>query len=65
MPTAATQVLPSARRTEWATQPAGFDRADVLFGVVKYFNQRGGRSYAAGATENLHEAVKAYQARRG
>lgn len=63
MPSAATQVS-SARRTEWATQPTSFARTDVLFGVVKYFNQRGGRAYAAGATENLYEAVKAYNARR-
>ncbi|MEB3284752.1 MAG: hypothetical protein VKN33_05655 [Candidatus Sericytochromatia bacterium] len=64
MPSSATQLLPRARRTEHAVQTANFDPTDVLFGVVKYYNQRGGRAYGAGVAENLYEAVKAFNARR-
>jgi hypothetical protein len=64
MPAALTQVMHTARRTEYATHAPGIDRADILFGVVKSFNQRGGRHYSAGVTENLFEAVKAFNARR-
>ncbi|MEB3195955.1 MAG: hypothetical protein VKP62_02020 [Candidatus Sericytochromatia bacterium] len=63
MPAAPTQCL-NTRRTDWAVRPAAVDRADVLFGVVKAFNQRDGRHYPAGNTETLFDAVKLYQARR-
>ncbi|MEB3327928.1 MAG: hypothetical protein VKQ33_01710 [Candidatus Sericytochromatia bacterium] len=55
-----------ARRTEPATRSSHVDPSDILFGVVKAYNQRhGGRAYGAGETENLFEAVRAFNARRG
>ena len=64
MPARQTQVISSARRTEYANR-GGIDPADKLYGVVKAFNMRqGGREYAGGATESLFDAVKAFNTRR-
>jgi hypothetical protein len=66
MPVAQTAPGLGARRTEPATRGHHVDPSDILFGVVKAYNQRhGGRAYATGATENLFDAVRAFNARRG
>lgn len=65
MPATATQLTFGARRTEPATRSNHIDPADILFGVVKAYNQRqGGRAYATGSTETLFDAVRAFNARR-
>lgn len=65
MPAAATLPTYGARRTEPANRSAHVDPTDILFGVVKAYNQRhGGRAYSAGSTETLFDAVRAFNARR-
>lgn len=64
MPARQTQVISSARRTEYANR-GGIDPADKLYGVVKAYNMRRvGREYGAGATDALFDAVKAFNTRR-
>ena len=64
MPAHPTQVISSARRTEYANR-GGIDPADKLYGVVKSFNMRQvGRAYTPGTTDALFDAVKAFNTRR-
>ena len=65
MPARQTQVISSARRTEYANR-GGIDPADKLYGVVKAYNMRQvGRQYGAtSATDALFDAVKAFNTRR-
>lgn len=59
-----TQIMVSARRTEWASR-GGVDPADTLNGAVKAFNQRrAGRAYDHSEAESLFAAVKAFNTRR-
>lgn len=64
MPARQTQVISSARRTEYANR-GGIDPADKMYGVVKAYNMRQlGREYAPGGTDALFDAVKAFNTRR-
>lgn len=65
MPARQTQVISTARRTEYANR-GGIDPADKLYGVVKAYNMRqAGRQYGPAApTDALFDAVKAFNTRR-